>query len=443
MYHIAELPGLDGATPTALNDNNDVAGYGYGATERQGIIWYGDGSTLILPPTEFSVLFEIDQAGTAVGWASPPPADGPPHALMVQNKISIDLGAYREAMCINGPAAGDPHLVCLSDGAGVIALDASTHSTAFTVTLAGHDLEPATINNNGDVAGRSFGGNDPVSFLFRNGALMNDTPANGGIVKLNNSGQGAGYTGNPSVGTPSYTPAIWDITSQTPNSIPVTPLPGLSCGSVSGINDHGVAVGYCFDPNGNGATRAFVHDAKANVTTDLNTLIYQPGWTLLEANAINNSGHIVGSGILNGAGAAFLLTPPFLKPIVRHPPKIQNVNALLWAMLFGGVASDGGGPTLVGGHIPDWVGPLGPSILLPAAQDAVIGLAVDAVARQLGDRVGGDAIRRAALEMSTRAIERLKTAERPPTRPTATPRRRDPWGRARIVRPSRLRGARP
>lgn len=444
MYNIAELPGLDDATPAALNDNGDVAGYGYGAAQSQGIIWYGDGSTLILPPTEFSVLFDIDQAGTAVGWTSPTVSDGPVHALMVQNKISIDLGTYREAMCINGPAIGEPHLVCLSDGAGVIALDAATHSTAFTVTLAGHDLEPGTVNNNGDVAGRSFGGNDPVSFLYRNGVLTNDSPANGGIIKLNNSGQGGGYTGNPAVGPQLiYTPTIWDITSQTLNSIPVTPLPGLSCGSVSGINDHGMAVGYCFDPNGNGATRAFVYDANANVTTDLNTVIDEPGWTLLEANAINNSGQIIGYGILNGAGAAFLLTPFVLKPIVRHPPQIQNVNALLWAMLFGGVTNDGGGPTLVGGHIPDWVGPLGPSILLPAAQDAVVGLAVDAVVRQLGDRAGGDAIRKAALEMSARAIERLKTAERAPTRPVAGHRRRDPWGRAGIIRPSRLRGSRP
>jgi hypothetical protein len=112
-------------------------------------------------------------------------------------------------------------------------------------------------------------------------------------------------------------------------------------------------------------------------------------------------------------------------------------------MLFGGIASDGGGPTLVGGHIPDGVGPWGPSILLPAAQDAVVGLAVDAVVRQLGDRVGGDAIRKAALEMSVRAIERLKTAERPPTRAAATLRRRDPWGRAGIPRPSRLRRSTP
>ncbi|HWY81019.1 MAG TPA: hypothetical protein VNY10_03600 [Roseiarcus sp.] len=436
MYNIVELPGLDDATPAALNDNGDVAGYAYGAIQIQGIIWYGDGSTLVLPSNEFSVLTDIDQDGTAVGWTAQSVA-GPVHAIMVQNKITVDLGAFREATCINSPDFGESHLLCLTDGAGVLAVDPATQSTVFTVSLAGYELDPAAVNNNGDIAGRSLSAsNPPVSFLYRNGAVANDTPANGGILKLNNFGQGGGYTGNPSVGPqPVCTPTIWDITGQTPTPTPVQLLPGLNCGYVFGINDKGVAVGSCSENNFVETERAFLYDG--NKTTDLNTLIDAPGWLLREANAINNFGQIAGFGIFNGAGAAFLLTP------ISYSINPNNINALLWAMLFGGIKNDGGGPELVAGHIPDWVGPLGPSILSPAAQDVVVGLAVDAVARRLGDQVGKDAIRTAALEMAARAIERLKTAERPPARPAARLRRRDPWRRTGILRPSRLRRSTP
>jgi hypothetical protein len=436
MYSIVQLTGLDDPTAAALNDNGDVAGYGYGATGFQGMIWYGDGSTLVLPSSEISVLTDIDQFGTAVGWTAQSVSQGPVHAIMVENKITVDLGANLEAACINSPGPGATQLVCLSDNANVLAVDPTTKLTVFTVSLAGHDLEPATINNNGDIAGRSFSASAPVSFLYRGGAVANDTPANGGISKLNNYGLGGGYTGNPSVGSdPILTPTIWDITGQTPTPTPVALLPALDRGVIYGINDKGAAVGTCWLSVFDDPIRPFLYDGSK--TTDLNTLIEAPGWILREAYAINNFGQIAGFGIFNGSGAAFLLTP------IQPPGLVANVNALLWAMLFGGVANDGGGPTLVGGHIPDWVGPLGPSILSPAAQDVVVGLAVDAVVGRLDDQVGRDAIRTAALEMAARAIERLKTSERLPTRPAARLRRRDPWRRSGILRPSHLRGSRP
>lgn len=437
MYDIVQLTGID-ATAAALNDNGDVAGYGYAVTGRhQGIIWYGDGSTLVLPSNEISVLTDIDQDGTAVGWMAPNDDAGPVHAIMVQNKIAVDLGEFGEAVCINSPNSGEPHLVCLSDGEGAVAMDPATQSTVFTLSLAGYYLIPHTINNNGDIAGGSFSAGDPASFLYRNGgAVANDTPANGGIMKLNNSGLGGGFTGTTFQGINSiYTPTIWDIAGQTPTPISVPLLSGLNCGYVSGINDTGLAVGTCSSSSFVETERAFLYDEKTGKTTDLNTLIGAPGWILREANAINNLGQIVGFGLFNGAGAAFLLTPV-------SPTKI-NVNPLLWAMLFGGVTRDGGGPTLVGGHIPDWVDPWGPPTLSPAAQDAVVGLAVDMVARRLGDRVGRDAIRKAALDMSARAIERLKTDELPPTRPAVRLRPRDPRRHPGILRPSRLRPSTP
>ncbi len=407
MYDIKELAALSEPTAVALNDNGDAAGYAFSSNPIQnlGVIWYADGATLILPApgdesfTQPSVLNDINYEGTAAGSGGQPGVAGS-RAILIRNNTPVDLAQIAApesaAWCINSPSSG-PHLVCVENSQGeAVAADSQTLSVAFKITAPGYSLRPLTINDNNDVAGWSFFTDAAVSFLYRGGVVMNNTPNNGSILKLNNSGQGGGY-----VGTEPIVPVIWDITHPAPTSKPVPLLQGCDGGTVYGLNDASWAVGYCSDSAIPNSSYAFVYDGSK--TTDLNTLISASGWSLDVANAINTSGQIVGTGTLNGVQTSFLLTPT--QP--RSPGQVVNVNALLWAMLFGGVANDGGGPVLVGGRIPDWVGPLGPSILQPAAQDAVIGIAVDAVARQLGDRVGSAAIRRAALEMTARAVNRL------------------------------------
>ncbi len=410
MYDIKELAGLSEPTAVALNDNGDAAGYVFSSNPAQnlGAIWYANGATLILPApgdesfTQPSVLQDINYEGTAAGSGGQPGVAGS-RAILIRNNTPVDLAQIAApesaAWCINSPSSG-PHLVCLENSGGeVVAVDSQTLSVAFKITVPGYNLRPLTINDNNDVAGWSFFTAAAVNFLYRGGVVKNNTPDNGSILKLNNSGQGGGY-----VGMGPIVPAIWDITHPAPSSEPLPLLSGCDGGAVYGLNDAGWAVGYCSDSANPNLSYAFVYDGSK--TTDLNTLISAPGWTLDVANAINTSGQIVGTGTLNGTQTSFLLTPT--QP--RSPGQVINVNALLWAMLFGGVVNDGGGPVLVGGRVPDWVGPWGPSILLPAAQDAVIGIAVDAVARQLGDRVGSAAIRRAALEMTARAVNRLMAA---------------------------------
>ena len=212
-------------------------------------------------------------------------------------------------------------------------------------------------------------------------------------------------------------------------------MPGCDSGYCNGINDAGWAVGICVGSDN--VLHPFVYNGSK--TIDLNTQVI--GWTLDWVTGINNSGQIVADGWQlsednSEADGSFLLTPaPFNMP---------NINAVLWAMLLGSrPASDGGGWTLVGGRVPDWVGPWGPTILSPAAQDAVLGIAMDAVAQRLGDRVGAEAIRSAALQMTARAVNRLMapTISAPPrsTRPAAGPARR----RGRFPFPPRPRGEPP
>jgi probable HAF family extracellular repeat protein len=73
------------------------------------------------------------------------------------------------------------------------------------------------------------------------------------------------------------------------------------------INSAGEIVGAA-DTASNG-THAFIW--RNGVMTDLNTLLPSgTGWILQSANGISEGGQIVGTGTLNGAPRAFLLTPP-------------------------------------------------------------------------------------------------------------------------------------
>ena len=74
-----------------------------------------------------------------------------------------------------------------------------------------------------------------------------------------------------------------------------------------------------------GASRAFAH-RDADGSFDLNTRIDAPGWVLGMAKAVNATGAIAGEGTLNGAPAAFLLTPVG-EVADTTPPVIASVTA--------------------------------------------------------------------------------------------------------------------
>lgn len=72
------------------------------------------------------------------------------------------------------------------------------------------------------------------------------------------------------------------------------------------VNDAGQVVGVA--TLADDSTRAFIYTRRYGLR-NLNNLISNPAWTLLEARAINNRGCIVGKGIINGQTHAFLLIP--------------------------------------------------------------------------------------------------------------------------------------
>jgi probable HAF family extracellular repeat protein len=90
-------------------------------------------------------------------------------------------------------------------------------------------------------------------------------------------------------------------------------LPGGAYSNGKGINNSGHIVGTSTTPTGGRAVLWFNNGTKKNlglnepgVPGNVGNLA---GWTLITAEEISNSGHIVGFGSYNGATRAFLLTP--------------------------------------------------------------------------------------------------------------------------------------
>jgi probable HAF family extracellular repeat protein len=151
------------------------------------------------------------------------------------------------------------------------------------------------------------------------------TPNGGEAAAINNLNMVVGTTGT-NLTTQEYAYAyLYDGTSVQN----LGTLQGGLTSSASDINDAGEVVGSSWlatsyttiqDPT---QYRAFIWDANSGMQ-DLNGLVNAPGWLLTTATAINASGDIVGTGIVNGELHGFLLateqaTPP---PAVNEAPVV-------------------------------------------------------------------------------------------------------------------------
>ena len=219
----------------------------------------------------YSRAYGVNYAGQAVGWAST--SGNHSHAFLYSASGTMqDLGTLPGAISsvafgindksqvvgyslISGPNTGDAFL---SNGSGPMQDLGKLPGAASSVAYA--------INNSGQIVGGS-------------GTIVG-APLPGGFVL----GHAFLYEGNG---------PMQDLGT----------LPGQSHSTAFGINNSGVIVG----TSGNDA---FVRSGNVPMQ-DLNALVSpSSGWTLTQANAINDRGQIVGYGT-NSAGQthAFLLTP--------------------------------------------------------------------------------------------------------------------------------------
>ncbi len=196
---------------------------------------------------------------------------------------------------------------------------------------------PATISAYGvNDAGRVVGvGTSANGFnrAFRtdaNGANVTDLGTLGGdesfAYAINNAGQVAGTSSSLSIDTHAFIYA--DVTGMTDL--------GTLGGYVStafALNNPGSVVGTA--ENSAGAMHAFVWTPTGGMR-DLNDFIpVNSGWVLTEARGINDTGMIVGNGLLNGQPRAFALAPN-TGPDTSAPVAIAKANDITVLSSFGG-----------------------------------------------------------------------------------------------------------
>ena len=167
------------------------------------------------------------------------------------------------------------------------------------------------INDNGHIVGESVFNYGPPftshAFLW-NGSTMKDLGTlSGGITSMANAINSLGIIVGQSDGilTLGHWHAVqWNTYGK------IRDLGVLKGGTYSvafGVNDSDVVVGY--GNIWNNAAHAMIW-TPAHGMRDLNSLIpANSGWTLINANAINNVGQITGYGSHNGHNHAFVLTP--------------------------------------------------------------------------------------------------------------------------------------
>ncbi|MFN0101328.1 MAG: PEP-CTERM sorting domain-containing protein [Bryobacteraceae bacterium] len=255
-----ELPtGAVQTWATAISGTGQAGGYMDSQQSPQGVVWDNFGNHAATAGNYIRGLnANGDAAGMAIG------GDGAGYAFVTRNGVMTSLGQ---------PAGGDWSTASAINSAGKAAGTAMNASGAFQAFTASADGNIALLNG--------LGG------------------ANAYAKAINGIGVVAGHA-QTAAGALQAT--IWYGTN------------AVGLGTLGGVNSYAYAInaarqvaGYS-DLDGSAGTAAFLYDH--GILYDLNALL-GPGseWQLLAAYGMNDSGQIVGKGLLNGQERAFLLTP--------------------------------------------------------------------------------------------------------------------------------------
>lgn len=263
---IGAFGSLNGSQSNALGINN--AGVLVGSADYRAVIWNGSTPTILGPGSANSV----NSSGQVVGTSGPP---GSMHATLWDGSSATDLG-----------------------------------------TLGGSSSGANSINDKGQIVGSSTPTGDPIAFLGFGGvgfstsfatlwdgtSITNLGTLGGGISwasNINNAGQivGTSYLAGNAI----KHATLW-------NGAVATDL-----GSLSGVDSYAYDINDTGQIVGTDQGRATLWDG--TVGTDLNSLLDESfrndGWYLYSANAINDSGVIVGSARngLTGQIQPYMLSP--------------------------------------------------------------------------------------------------------------------------------------
>ncbi len=282
----------------------------------------------------YSVALGISESGVVTGQSSTA-GDAAYHAFLYRNGSMIDLGG------------GFSSATGLNDIGQVIGYNAPTEgSQAIPVLYRGGTLlrlgtkfgRAWGINNARQIVGDSQIGpaGESRAFLYRNGrmndlgALSGDDAYHAFFYSWRGMSDLGTLGGNYSIafGINDYGHVIGESTLSdgttshaflySGNRMHDLGTLGGSFSRALGINNLRQIVGISTNA-ADGGIRAFLYRGRKMIDLNSLTEVSSAGWFLETANAINNAGQIVGSGLINGQTHAFLLTPSSNKTGVCEP----------------------------------------------------------------------------------------------------------------------------
>jgi probable HAF family extracellular repeat protein len=335
-----DLGTLDG-NPTlgrAVNTSGQVAGFSDGVNQGNEQAFRTGANSAINSPADklgtlggtFSEAYGLNDGGQAVGLAGLPgnffyhafrtTAGGAINANSdLGTLIGPGPGGYSLAYAVNvhGQAVGVSEIsgsfLLWPARAFRTAANQKINSTTDKLgTLGGSYSEARDINSSGQVVGSAYLAGDAAYHAFRtaaNAAINGGTDDLGTLggtksaaVSINDVGQVAGSSQVAGDGA-------WRAFRVAANTA-ITPTDQLDTlggtdSWATAINSSGAVVGRSLLPDG--TQHAFLCDG--TTMWDLNDLIPAgSGWVLTEANSINDSYQIAGTGLLAGVKHAYLLT---------------------------------------------------------------------------------------------------------------------------------------
>ncbi|MCW3058290.1 MAG: peptidase family protein [Capsulimonas sp.] len=333
LHYVLQDLGPVGASASirfAINDRGQVAG----ARDERALLWDNGHETPIgaIGRYHYGAALAINNSGTVA--ATYYNYDNYPHTLLWQDgakspalpskyRFNEPHGVNDLGWIVGGIRTGG------HDAQGGLMTQAFLRAdgqTRMLGTLGGDHSTAYDVNDNGLVVGKAdlartylerttHGFTRPThAFLWRDG-VMQDLGTLGGDNSLacavNQSGQSVGYSATDEGVNHA---CLWD----NEQAVDLGTLPGHDNSEARAINDAGDAVGRSGSDADTTPPRAVLWTSGRVV--DLNTVVTNaPQWTLQCADGVNNSGQIVGKGLIGGVPHAFVLTPQ--APPQRLPSK--------------------------------------------------------------------------------------------------------------------------
>jgi probable HAF family extracellular repeat protein len=361
IVDLGTLAGKPNSFGTGINNNGQVVGYSTDNTAAHNQAFYYTGLTagsqlVALNPsfnqtgTPPTTAYSINALGQITGTAAD--AQGNSHVFFYDSQGVATLTNFGTLGGFNGisNAAG----FAINDNGNVVGQSTASGGGLHAFQSAGQliDLTSGPLAGSFCVATGINDSNNVVGYYLSNGVtnafLITPTNVNGGLPGLTNS-LGGLATGSNSwayainqfgdiVGAGAVTGGAgavhgWLRVNGSGANADLGVLPGTTSSVAYGLNASHQVVGDLVTSSG--VTHAFFYSI--GVLNDLNNLIpieETNTWTLVDARGINDSGAIVGTGIINGQNHAFLALPanvigqPIPRPLgtLAQQPAINIIN---------------------------------------------------------------------------------------------------------------------